>query len=69
MTSTKQLHAHAQQIIAEHDVDTIEVAFADTQGHLRGKRIPATFFLERTGEKGFAQADASFYWSWHCELP
>ena len=69
MTSTKQLHARAQQIIAEHDVDTVEVAFADTQGHLRGKRIPATFFLERTGEKGFAQADASFYWSWHCELP
>ena len=69
MTSTKQLHARAQAIIAEHDIDTVEVAFADTQGHLRGKRIPATFFLERTAEKGFAQADASFYWSWHCELP
>ena len=69
MTSTKQLHARAQALIAEHDIDTIEVAFADTQGHLRGKRIPASFFLSRTAEKGFAQADASFYWSWHCELP
>jgi glutamine synthetase len=69
MTSTKQLHAHAQSLIAEHDVDTIEVAFADTQGHLRGKRIPANHFLNRTAEKGFAQADASFFWSWHCELP
>src|SRR6476619_4884256 len=69
MTSTKQLHARAQAIIAENDIDTVEVAFADTQGHLRGKRIPASFFLERSAEKGFAQADASFYWSWHCELP
>jgi glutamine synthetase len=69
MTNDKQLHARAQALIAENDVDTVEVAFADTQGHLRGKRIPATFFLERTAEKGFAQADASFYWSWHCELP
>src|SRR4051794_9205688 len=69
MTSTKQLHARAQAIIAENDVDTIEVAFADTQGHLRGKRIPASFFLASTAAKGFAQADASFFWSWHCELP
>ena len=69
MTNAKQLHARAQAIIAEHDIDTVEVAFADTQGHLRGKRIPASFFLARTAEKGFAQADASFSWSWHCELP
>ena len=69
MTNFKQLHARAAALIAENDIDTIEVAFADTQGHLRGKRIPATFFLERTAEKGFAQADATFYWSWHCELP
>jgi len=69
MTNFKQLHARAAALIAEHDVDTIEVALADTQGHLRGKRIPATFFLERTAEKGFAQADATFFWSWHCELP
>ncbi len=69
MTNAKQLHARAHALIAENDIDTIEVAFADTQGHLRGKRIPATFFLNKTGEKGFAQADASFYWSWHCELP
>ncbi len=69
MTSTKQLHARAQSIIAQYDIDTVEVAFADTQGHLRGKRIPASFFIASTGEKGFAQADASFYWSWHCELP
>ena len=52
MTSTKQLHARAQALIAEHDIDTVEVAFADTQGHLRGKRIPATFFLARTGREG-----------------
>jgi glutamine synthetase len=69
MTNDKQLHARAQALIAENDVETIEVAFADTQGHLRGKRIPATFFLERTADRGFAQADASFFWSWHCELP
>jgi glutamine synthetase len=69
MTNFKQLHARTAALIAENDIDTIEVAFADTQGHLRGKRIPASFFLQRTGEKGFAQADASFYWSWHCELP
>ena len=69
MTNEKQLHARAQALIAENDVETVEVAFADTQGHLRGKRIPATFFLQRTALKGFAQADATFYWSWHCELP
>jgi glutamine synthetase len=69
MTSPKQLHARASSLIAEHDIDTVEVAFSDLQGHLRGKRVPAGFFLDRTAEKGFAQADATFYWSWHCELP
>jgi glutamine synthetase len=69
MSSTEQHHSRAQALIAEHDIDTIEIAFADTQGHLRGKRVPATHFINRTAQKGFAQADASFFWSWHCELP
>ncbi len=52
MTKFPQLHARAQSIIAENDVDTVEVAFADTQGHLRGKRIPAQHFLARHGREG-----------------
>ncbi len=69
MTKFPQLLARAESIIAENDVDTVEVAFADTQGHLRGKRIPAQHFINKVAEKGYANADAAFYWSWHCELP
>jgi glutamine synthetase len=69
MSSTEQHHSRAQALIDEHDIDTIEIAFADTQGHLRGKRVPAKHFINSTAQKGFAQADASFFWSWHCELP
>ncbi len=48
------------RVIAEHDIDTVEIAFPDTWGAMRGKRIPAAQFLRSAGAKGVAAADAAF---------
>lgn len=48
------------RVIAEHDIDTVEIAFPDTWGQMRGKRVPAAQFLRSAGTKGIAAADAAF---------
>ena len=58
----------ARRLLEEHGIHTVECAFPDTQGHMRGKRIPTAHFLRSTAEAGFANADAAFYWDVHCEL-
>ncbi|MCY4665935.1 MAG: hypothetical protein OXC00_14865, partial [Acidimicrobiaceae bacterium] len=41
-------------------VHTVEVATPDTQGHLRGKRVPVERFFSTVATAGVAIADAIF---------
>lgn len=47
--------------IDKGEIREVEVAWADHQGHPRGKRIPADVFVGRL-EKGIAFADATLTW-------
>ena len=49
-----------QQMCADSRVHTVEVAVPDTQGHLRGKRVPVERFFARVADEGVAIADAIF---------
>ncbi len=55
-------------LMAENDIHTVEIAVPDTQGHLRGKRVPIERFL-RIAETGIAMADAIFVFDIQCDLP
>ena len=52
--------ASFQDRCAAAGVHTVEVATADTQGHLRGKRVPVERFFSTVAEAGVAIADAIF---------
>lgn len=54
---------------AQHDLHTIELAVPDTQGHLRGKRIPAARFFASVHESGANIADAMFVFDMQNDLP
>jgi len=54
---------------AEHNLHTVELAVPDTQGHLRGKRVPAKRFLETTHASGANIADAMFVFDMQNDLP
>lgn len=54
---------------AEHDLHTVELAVPDTQGHLRGKRIPAERFLAEVHRSGANIADALFVFDIENDLP
>ena len=49
-----------QQECATAGVHTVEVAVPDTQGHLRGKRVPVERFFATVADQGVAIADAIF---------
>ncbi len=53
--------ARVEQLIAEHQIDTIKIGGPDFDGIFRGKRLPADVFLEGL-EHGFAQGDVLFGW-------
>lgn len=53
----------------EHDVHTVEIAVPDTQGHLRGKRIPRERFFAVCASRGVAIADAIFVFDMQNDLP
>ncbi len=55
--------------LREAEVHTVELALADTQGHLRGKRIPVEFFLNSTVRSGANIADAIFVFDIQNDLP
>ena len=59
-TTAEDALARARGVIEEHGIHTVECGFADTWGHLRGKRIPASHFLRAVAQKGFSMADAAF---------
>ena len=49
-----------QERCAAAGVHTVEVATSDTQGHLRGKRVPVRRFFDTVATTGVAIADAIF---------
>lgn len=55
--------------VEEHDIHTVELAVPDSQGHLRGKRIPARRFLDGVHESGANIADAMFVFDIQNDLP
>ncbi|MYB86574.1 MAG: hypothetical protein F4126_05415, partial [Acidimicrobiaceae bacterium] len=59
MTDTEAA-ARFQKACTEAEVHTVEVAVPDTQGHLRGKRVPVERFFATVAEDGVAIADAIF---------
>jgi glutamine synthetase len=56
-------------LAAEHELHTVELAIADTQGHLRGKRIPVARFLDVVHASGCHIADAMFVFDMANDLP
>lgn len=56
-------------MVADNDIHTVELAAPDTQGHLRGKRIPARRFLDSAHETGANIADAMFVFDMQNDLP
>ncbi len=54
-----------QKFIDENKIHTVEVGFADINGVLRGKRLPARHFLKIT-ESGTGLAKAPFAWDVQC---
>ncbi len=55
--------------VAANDIHTIELAVPDTQGHLRGKRIPAERYLGGIHASGANVADAMFVFDIQNDLP
>lgn len=53
----------------EAEVHTVELALIDTQGHLRGKRIPVGRFFDSSHEAGANIADAVFVFDMQNDLP
>ncbi|WP_420639958.1 glutamine synthetase family protein [Candidatus Poriferisocius sp.] len=51
------------------EVHTVEVATPDTQGHLRGKRVPVDRFFRTTATDGLNIADAIFTFDMQNDLP
>ncbi|MEM9131431.1 MAG: glutamine synthetase family protein [Actinomycetota bacterium] len=54
---------------AEAEVHTVEVAAPDTQGHLRGKRVPIDRFFDTVVTGGVHIADAMFVFDMQNDLP
>ena len=52
-----------------NELHTIELAIPDTQGHLRGKRIPVKRFFDSVHEAGANVADAMFVFDMQNDLP
>ncbi|MEM7405128.1 MAG: glutamine synthetase family protein [Pseudomonadota bacterium] len=53
----------------EAAVHTIEIGTPDTQGHLRGKRVPVVRFFETVATSGVNVADAIFVFDMQNDLP
>jgi glutamine synthetase len=56
-------------LVERGDVHTVEVGAPDSQGHLRGKRVPARRFVERVAHDGVNIADAMFVFDMQNDLP
>lgn len=60
---------HAMVTKKRYTVHTVELATPDTQGHLRGKRIPVERFLDSVHRTGDHIADAIFVFDVRNDLP
>ncbi len=69
MTSPAGSIDQFRELASQHQLHTIELAAADTQGHLRGKRIPAARFLDHVHASGANIADAMFVFDVANDLP
>ena len=58
-----------RSLARENDIHTIEVATPDSQGHLRGKRVPVERFFSTTASGGVHIADAMFVFDIQNDLP
>jgi len=56
-----------KEYIAAHQIHTVELGFADINGVLRGKRLPARHFL-KIAENGSALSKAAFAWDIQCAV-
>ncbi|NNE73115.1 MAG: glutamine synthetase [Acidimicrobiales bacterium] len=68
-TSSSEALSEFQERCGAHGVHTVEVAAPDTQGHLRGKRVPVERFFRSTVETGVSIADAMFVFDIENDLP
>jgi glutamine synthetase len=57
----------ARELLAEHEIHTVECMFADTWGIPRGKRLPTEQLL-KVAEHGFAIANVAFTWDMQCSI-
>ncbi len=57
----------AAELVSEHDVHTVECAFPDSWGALRGKRVPSSQFAN-VARGGFSLANAAFSWDPLCGI-
>jgi glutamine synthetase len=55
------------RVCTERDIHTVECAFPDAHGILRGKRIPVQQFLDRA-HTGFDIANAALIWNRTCDV-
>lgn len=58
-----------RRLVHDHDIHTVEVGTPDSQGHLRGKRVPAKRFLDTVAEGGLNIADAMFVFDMQNDMP
>ena len=58
-----------RQKATEHNIHTVEVGAPDTQGRLRGKRVPVDRFFASIAESGVSIADAMFVFDMQDDLP
>lgn len=56
-----------EKFIHENEIDTIEIGFGDINGVLRGKSIPARYFLKNI-HQGFEFSNAPFAWDIQCNV-
>jgi glutamine synthetase len=67
MIDVEDVAACSEEFFRRHGVHTIESAFPDSWGALRGKRIPASQF-RGIAESGFAISRAAFTWDLLCGI-
>ncbi len=69
MTDAAMTLESFRSLARENDIHTIEVATPDSQGHLRGKRVPVERFFSTTASGGVHIADAMFVFDIQNDLP
>ncbi len=69
MADTKMTAENFREVCTDNGIHTIEVGTPDTQGHIRGKRVPVERFFETTVESGINMADAMLVFDMQNDLP